>query len=256
MKRNHLLLGLSLILLSFVLHGIHYAIFKDMHHLMIFLVADIAFVPLEVFFVSMVLEQLIKKQEEEKVIKKMNMLVGLFYQEFGNKLLSLFVNLDNENQKGNKKLLMDFEWDNVKYKELLLIIEKHNHNISLNTTNLEEIYTLLKSNRNLMINLISNPILLEKEVFSEVLMSTFHLLDELESRVISDLSSDDLEHLKIDCERVYKCLSKEWIVYMKHLQESYPYLFYSAIKINPYDSRNENIIEKELVKKLSNISGY
>jgi 2-oxoglutarate ferredoxin oxidoreductase subunit alpha len=54
---------------------------------MIFLVADIAFVPLEVFFVSLVLEKLIERQEEEKVDKKINMLVGLFYQEFGNEQL-------------------------------------------------------------------------------------------------------------------------------------------------------------------------
>ena len=45
--KNHkklITLGISLIGLSIILHGLHFAIFRDIHHLMIFLIADIAFI--------------------------------------------------------------------------------------------------------------------------------------------------------------------------------------------------------------------
>ena len=88
----------------------------------------------------------------------------------------------------------------------------------------------------------------EKEVFSEVLMSTFHLMEELESRDLDHLTKEDFEHLEVDCNRVYEHLSMEWAVYMEHLQDSYPYLFYTAVKTNPYDQRKTKTIESELMK--------
>ncbi len=251
MKKNHIILGVGLVALSVLLHGLHYAVFKDMHHLMIFLVADIAFVPLEVFFVSLVLEQLIEKQEEEKILKKMNMLVGLFYQQFGNKLLTLFVNVDKEIDKCDNGLLMNFSWDSAQYKELQKIISGHGHNVDLRKVDLNKLYSLLKANQPMIVNLISNPTLLEKDVFSDVLMSTFHLMEELESRDLDALSKDDFEHLEIDCKRVYENLSLEWVYYMEHLQKSYPYLFYTAVKTNPYDQRQAVDIESELIKSYS-----
>lgn len=256
MKKNYILLGASLIALSVILHGVHYAVFHDMHHLMIFLVADIAFIPLEVFFVSLVLEQIIKKQEEEKIIKKMNMLVGLFYQQFGNKLLALFVEADKECSNTDKGLLMNFSWDSARYKELKKIISAHGHRVDLNKIDLSDLYKVLKENQPTIINLISNPTLLEKDDFSEVLMSTFHLLDELESRDLENLSKEDFEHLEVDCMRVYENLSIEWVYYMEHLQESYPYLFYTAVTNNPYDQRRSQVIETELMETLATESAY
>lgn len=248
MKKNHFILGAALIGLSIILHSIHYVMFHDMHHLLIFLVADIAFIPLEVFFVSLILERIIEKQEEKKVIKKMNMLVGLFYQQFGNKLLTLFVGVDKEIDGCDKSLLMNFSWDSGQYKELQKSIASHSHQVDLSEVDLKALLKLLTDNQGMITNLISSPTLLEKEVFSEVLMSTFHLMEELENRDLDHLTKEDFEHLEVDCNRVYEHLSIEWAVYMEHLQDSYPYLFYTAIKTNPYDQRKTKTIESELMK--------
>lgn len=239
MKKNHLLLGAGLIGLSVVLHAVHYAMFHDMHHLLIFLVADIAFIPLEVFFVSLVLEKIIEKQEEEKVVKKINMLVGLFYQQFGNEMLTYFVSADKDMAQHDDKLLMDFSWESNQYSVLKKAVAKHPHEVDLKAIDLLELTALLKNNQGIITNLISNPILHEKDAFSEVLMSTFHLMDELASRDLQALSDDDYEHLAIDCKRVYEHLSLEWVDYMEQLQKSYPYLFYTAVQNNPYDKRKQ-----------------
>ncbi|MBN2898546.1 MAG: hypothetical protein JXO44_07210 [Clostridia bacterium] len=237
MKKDHIKLGAGLIGLSIALHYVHFLVFRDVHHLMIFLLADVAFIPLEVFFVSLILERIIEKQEAEKTIKKMNMLVGLFYQQFGNKLLTLFVGVDQEHVTGEDALLMNFSWEKEEYKRLRKIISNHHHQIDIGKVNLNSLLALLKENQMMITMLISNPTLNEKENFSEVLMSTFHLMEELESRDLNHLAQDDLDHLEVDCIRVYKNLSIEWVDYLEHLQKSYPYLFYTAIKTNPYDSR-------------------
>ena len=54
MKRLNwqILLGLSLIALSALFYLVHYAIFRDAHHIFIYMVGDIAFVPIEVLMVT------------------------------------------------------------------------------------------------------------------------------------------------------------------------------------------------------------
>ena len=50
--KETILIGSGLVILSILLHYLHVVIFKDVHHTMIFLFADIAFIPLEVFLTS------------------------------------------------------------------------------------------------------------------------------------------------------------------------------------------------------------
>ncbi|BEP28204.1 hypothetical protein [Helicovermis profundi] len=256
MKKEHIKLGALLITFSIIMYITHFLIFRNLEHLFIFLISDIAFVPLEVFLVSLVIEQLIEKQEEQKIIKKMNMLVGMFYQEIGNELLTFFVNADIELEKNKDCLMINFDWKKENYKNLKNIVKKHSHDIDFNKIKLDKLHLLLKKNRDLIVNLITNPVLLEKEYFSDVLMSIFHLLDELESRDYKKLSKEDNDHMKVDAKRVYEFLSIEWVVYMEQLQMAYPYLFFTALKNNPYDSREGSEIEKEIMLKINNKIEY
>ncbi len=64
------IIGAILIGLSVVLHYGHYLMFHDTHHLFIFLVADIAFIPLEVFFVTVVIDRILEKREKGHLIEK------------------------------------------------------------------------------------------------------------------------------------------------------------------------------------------
>jgi len=84
--------------------------------------------------------------------------------------------------------------------------------------------------------LLGNPNLLEHESFTDLLWAVFHLAEELGSRdSVSSLSYSDREHLAGDIRRVNALLSLEWLAYMQHLEEDYPYLFSLAVRTNPFD---------------------
>jgi len=101
----------------------------------------------------------------------------------------------------------------------------------------------LNSRRDFLVGLLENPVLIEHENFSEVLIAVFHLLDELSSRdKLNDLPDSDIQHLAGDIDRVYKKLVEQWLFYLRHLRGQYPYLFSLAIRKNPFDPQANTIV--------------
>jgi hypothetical protein len=87
-----------------------------------------------------------------------------------------------------------------------------------------------------LLSLLGNPNLLEHEAFTELLWAVFHLAEELGNRRdVSSLPQSDYDHLIGDIKRVYVLLGAEWLSYMRHLQENYPYLFSLAVRTNPFN---------------------
>jgi hypothetical protein len=95
---------------------------------------------------------------------------------------------------------------------------------------------LLVGKREFLLRLLENQNLLEHDSFTELLMAVFHLTEELESRAdLVQLTETDQKHLANDMRRAYSLLISEWLDYMKHLKENYPYLFSFAMRTNPFD---------------------
>ena len=85
-----------------------------------------------------------------------------------------------------------------------------------------------------MLGLLENPNLLEHDEFTDLLWAVFHLIEELEVRRSLDrLPGSDMNHLSVDIKRAYSHLIREWIMYMRHLQQDYPYLYSLAARTNP-----------------------
>jgi hypothetical protein len=91
---------------------------------------------------------------------------------------------------------------------------------------------------------LENPVLLEHESFTELLRAVFHLTEELAVREdLQKLPHTDYAHLAGDITRSYVLLVHEWLDYMKHLKDNYPYLFSLAMRTNPFD-QNASVIVK------------
>jgi hypothetical protein len=76
-----------------------------------------------------------------------------------------------------------------------------------------------------------------------MLWAIFHLLEELDARTsFENMPKSDIAHLNNDIKRVFGYLSREWVIYMKHLKQDYPYLFSLAVRMNPMlDEPNPHI---------------
>lgn len=224
----------GLVFLSAVIYYLHFLTFGDAHHIFIYLLGDLAFLPLEILFVSLIFHKLLTDREKKKTFRKLNMIIGAFFSEIGNQLLILLIKSDIDIAKLQKDVLFNGSWGKSNFKCACLAIGRWKG--TLVVSDLEEIKQLLLSNRDFLLKIIENPTLLEHELFSELMMAIFHLEEELASRVnVNQLSQADKEHIELDVVRVYKILLRQWILYIQHLKREYPYLYSFAIRTNPFD---------------------
>lgn len=77
------LLIVGLVGVSVTVYLIHYAIFRDPHHIFKFLIEDLAFVPIEVLVVALVIDELLRGREKRNLMNKLNMVIGAFFSEVG-----------------------------------------------------------------------------------------------------------------------------------------------------------------------------
>lgn len=242
--KENILIGLGLVILSIILHYIHILIFKDVHHTMIFLVADIAFIPLEVFLTTIVIDRILERREKEHLLEKLNMLIGLFYTELGTKLLSDIVIGDAHGVMANHRTITSDTWCDKSFAKLHEDILNYDYEINIEKIDLRAIRTRLDSNKDLLINLISNGNLLEHETFTEMLMTIMHLKEELDTRYCDQIEEYEIKHIEVDLMEVYKYLTIEWAEYMKYLSKNYPSLYCKALINNPFDTRDKREKDK------------
>jgi hypothetical protein len=233
-----LLLGIALVALSAFVYFIHYLVFRDVHHIFIYLVGDIAFVFIEVLLVTLIIHRLLGEREKRVMLEKMNMVIGTFFSEVGTDLLTMFHNVDPQKETDNTKLQAIKEFGDSDFNTVVKTIRSFPYSVKPTKSDLVRLKEYLLSKRDFLLRLLENPNLLEHDSFTNLLWAIFHLCDELSHRHdIKSVSGKDYEHLTGDISRVYKILLSEWLDYMKSLKTSYPYLFSLAVRLNPFDAK-------------------
>lgn len=238
MKRSHwrILLGISLISLSFLFYLLHYAIFRDAHHIFLYLIGDMAFLFIQVLLVTLIIDEVLNLREKRALMEKLNMVIGAFFSEVGARLLKELATCDLQAEKIRRELIVTGSWTERKFSQVLRHLKEHPAEIDIRDADLSGLREALIAQRGFLLRLLENPNLLEHDSFSGLLMSVFHLTEELASRCdIGSLSGADQAHIAVDMKRVYGLLTAEWLCYMRHLHRHYPYLFSFAIRMNPFD---------------------
>ncbi|MEA3281740.1 MAG: hypothetical protein U9Q68_04135 [Euryarchaeota archaeon] len=228
--------GLSLIILSALLYILHYAIFRDSHHIFIYMLGHIAFVPIEVLLVALILQRLLDMREKRAMLNKLNMVIGAFFSEVGDDLLAYFSECDIKLDKIRKELVITDKWSDQEFMDLSKRLKNYDYRVDIQNVDLGHLQSSLARNRNFLLRLLENPNLLEHESFTDLLRAVFHLTEELAKRGdLKNLPDTDYNHLSGDMKRVYTLLIHEWLDYMRHLKDDYPYLFSLAMRTNPFD---------------------
>ena len=189
-------------------------------------------------------EIMLNRRERKARIEKLNMVINLFFSEIGNRLLRYFVGLDPQATSLRKDLVVTNDWSAGDFLTVSQLLNSHKYNIDIEKVPQEELNTFFDGKVNLLLRLLENPALLERESFTETIRAVFHFRDELLLRQdISQLPESDKKHLAGDMKRAYRLLALQWLEYMRYLKDNYPYLFSLAMRINPFDLNASPIVD-------------
>ncbi len=195
-------------------------------------------------FVGNLTEIALNKKEREIKKQKINILVGVYLKEIGKEILrhaeAVIVNY-NEIQK---ILMVTPEWTAKEFIQAEKAIEKMDVETRFDAVVLDLLEAHVMHRRDTISRLLENRYVLDNEHFSDVMLSSLHLLDEIGAREsLHDLPEKDQEHLANDFKRVYDHLIRQWLNYLRHLQEQYPYLYSLEIRTNPFNPNAKSVIE-------------
>jgi voltage-gated potassium channel len=181
-------------------------------------------------------EIMLDRREKAERLRKVNMIIGVFFEEAGTSLLRMIAGWDQRAGEIRDRLAITAGWSDREFRVVSDTLREYPFQIERNRMERVELYRMLIQSRNIQIQLLQNPVLFEHDDFSNLLQAVFHLTEELSYRKgYENLPERDLDHLKGDTERVYRLLSHQWLGYMKHLKNHYPYLFSLAIRTNPFN---------------------
>ena len=236
-------LSLGLLLLSAALYGAHYLIYRDAKHIFIYLLGDIAFIPVDVLLVMLVIHGVITAHDKKLMRKKLNMVFGAFFSEAGTELLRQFSACDPRLDELRAHLVMSKDWTDKEFLAVRQRLAHHTVSADASRADLGKLRAFLLAKREFLLRLLENPNLLEHEEFTNLLWSVFHLGEELAARQqVAQLPAKDLEHLSGDITRAYGLLLGEWVSYMRHLRKEYPFLFSLAMRTNPFDAAASAVV--------------
>ncbi|MFO8009934.1 MAG: hypothetical protein R6U89_03880 [Dehalococcoidia bacterium] len=239
-----IILGAALLLASIAAYLVHYAIFRDPHHIFIFMVGDIAFVFVEVLLVTLIIHRLLTEKEKRQRLEKLNMVIGAFFSEVGTRLLVYLSDFDPKLDSIRDDLIVKDNWSQEEFAHVDKKLREYDYQINGKDIQLENLGKFLVGKRDFLLGLMENPTVLEHELFTDLLQAVFHLTEELAARGdLCSLPDSDCEHLVGDIRRVYSRMVHQWLDYMQHLKVNYPYFFNFAMRTNPFDQTASPYVE-------------
>ena len=145
MKRLNwqVVLGLSLVALSAFFYLIHYIIFRDAHHIFIYMVGDIAFVPIEVLMVTLIIHRLLTEREKRSMLKKLNMVIGAFFSEVGTHLLKSLYDFDAHAESIRKDLIVGNKWNKKNFARTLKHLTGYDYSVDSKRSDLNVLKSFL-----------------------------------------------------------------------------------------------------------------
>lgn len=239
--KGKLILGALLISLSIVIYFLQIVLFNDSRNTEFYFLQDMAFVPLQVLFVTLILDEILNMREKQLKVKKMNLIISTFYSELGITLIKGLSEFILNFDQLKSELNANTNWSNINSQKMRKTINNFKVIADSRKGNLESLKNYLIDQKSYMLTVFENPNLMEHDAFTDMLWAIYHIADELDHREeILTLPQTDMQHISGDIERAYKLLVSEWTYYMNYLDREYPYLYSLAARKNPF-SDNEVI---------------
>lgn len=214
----------------------HMGVFHDWYTFLFYWTLDIAFLPVQVLLVTVIMERVLGERERQAKMHKMNMVIGAFFSELGVETIRRIIGFCGDVVDFQHHLAVDMHWGVPEYQAAGRFAKGNACHFDHNAEMLAELRGFLLQKRAFVLQLLQNPNLLEHDRFTDLLWALCHLIEELAVRKdVSNLPGADVEHLKGDMRRAFNLLVMEWLNYMEHLKKSYPYIYSLAVRTNPFN---------------------
>ena len=237
MKRNYFIIVLAIVfvLLSAITYFIHYVIFRDAYTIFTHMISELAFLPVQVFLVVLVIERLLQHRDRQAKLHKLNMVEGVFFSEVGDYLLRSLLQSFNNKEEISKHLNVTEAWTKKDFQEASSFAYHLPTDVDCHNVDLSHLKDFLSQQRKFILTLLQNPSLLEDDRFTDLLWAVTHLDEELKARPsLDNLPDNDFVHIAGDIQRMYDHLASEWLDYAEHLKANYPYLFSLILRTHPF----------------------
>lgn len=232
----YVILAAALLLFSAISYLTQIYLFHKVEDTLFYMLQDLSFVPVQVLIVTLILDRLLKKREKLALLEKMNMVIGVFFNEVGNDLIKNFTAITANFKEISDQLKISVAWEEKDFADKMKNFRITPDRIIFEAEKFLSIKNFLTSKRDETLKLLANPNLLEHDTFTDLLWAVFHLSDELYHRSsFKHIPDSDIDHLKGDTVRAYILIVYEWLSYMKHLKKDYPYLYSIAVRTNPFN---------------------
>ncbi|WP_206873082.1 hypothetical protein [Clostridium zeae] len=232
---KNILLVFLLLCISVSFYFLQITIFHDQRDTEFYLLQDLAFVPLQVIIVTVLIDQVVKTKEKQDNLKKISVVIGAFFTETGVRAISNMSSFNSNFKEISEKLSIGNGWKDKDFIKAIKDFKESEVIIDSKSADLKDLKEFIYNNKQNILSMFENPTLLEHNSFTDMLWALYHIYDELSYREdLNNIPNEDLVHLSGDIKRCYKQMIVEWIYYMNHLKKEYPFLYSLAVRKNPF----------------------
>lgn len=218
-------------------------LFHDLQETEFYFLQDLAFLPVQVLLVSMILESIIREREKREKLAEINILVGAFFSELGSGAIARMKHFITNMDGIQKEVQVNGSFGPQEFKRASKAAMLYEFAADSRKADLEALGSFLYGKKEIILSMFENPNLLENSRFTSMLWAVYHVMDEIKNREdLLALPPSDLDHLSGDLQRAYRHLVVEWIFYMEHLKAKYPYLFSLAVRKNPFLEKSSAVV--------------
>lgn len=226
---------LLLLCASALLYAIHYLIFRDLHHLAIFGLHELAFVPLEVILVTLGLDQLVEKTHREEARSKVSIIETLYFNESGGTMLRYLTSFDPDAARLRELLQVTQDWRSSDFRQAIRQLKSYPFLLDLDRIDFFGLHYHLSQRHEYYRSMLENPALTQSEAFTEMIMKIYLLWEELDGRTnLYQLPEKDRSYLAELLHEIYRELTEYWLdnVYNHSIHNRFG--LHRAIESNPF----------------------
>lgn len=226
---------LLLLCASALLYAIHYLIFRDLHHLAIFGLHELAFVPLEVILVTLGLDQLVEKTHREEARSKVSIIETLYFNESGGTMLRYLTSFDPDAARLRELLQVTEDWHSSDFRQAIRQLKSYPFLLDLDRIDFFGLHYHLSQRREYYRSMLENPALTQSEAFTEMIMKIYLLWEELDGRTnLYQLPEKDRNYLAELLHEIYRELTEYWLDNVYNHSIHNRFRLHRAIESNPF----------------------